>query len=202
MLDFWVPSRGAVALIPVWPHAGAPTGGTSGTFAGIIGIGDLLVDTTNAVTYQNTGTQASPTYTQLGTGASVAITGGTIDGVTAGATTPLVALTAALLHVDSGTKTATAAAGAATLNKSAGVITSEALTTVAGATYTLTITDSDVAAADQVMASVQYGTATTGTPAIATVATAAGSVVIVVQNIHASAALNGTIKVSFVVFKN
>lgn len=84
----------------------------------------------------------------------------------------------------------------------AGVVTSEALTTAAGATYTLTITNSDIAAADQVFASVSLGTATTGMPAVATVAPGAGSVVIVVQNIHASAALNGTIKVAFLVVKN
>ena len=104
--------------------------------------------------------------------------------------------------IDTGTKTATATAGAATLNKGAGVVTSEALTTAAGATYTLTITDSAIAAADQVMASVAYGTSTTGTPAITRVTPGAGSVVIIVQNIHASAALNGTIKVSFATFKN
>ena len=106
------------------------------------------------------------------------------------------------LKVDTGTKTATATAGAATLNKGAGVITSEALTTAAGATYTLTITDSAIAAADQVLASVQMGTATTGMPVVARVTPAAGSVVIIIQNIHASAALNGTIKVAFATLKN
>lgn len=107
-----------------------------------------------------------------------------------------------LLALDSGTKTAAATSGAATLNKSAGVITSEALSTAAAAQYTLTLTDSQIAAADQVFASVQLGTDTTGTPAIVRVTPAAGSVVIIVQNIHASAALNGTIKVSFLVLKN
>lgn len=109
---------------------------------------------------------------------------------------------AASLQIDTGTKTATATAGAATLNKNAGVVTSEALTTAAGATYTLTITDSAIAAADQVMASVQLGTATTGMPTVTTVTPGAGSLVVVVQNIHASVALNGTIKIAFVVAKN
>jgi len=104
--------------------------------------------------------------------------------------------------IDNGTKTATATAGAATLNKNAGVVTSEALVTAAGATYTLTIANSAVTAADQVMASVAYGTSTTGSPAIMRVTPAAGSLVIVVQNIHASAALNGTIKIAFVSFDN
>lgn len=87
-LRFFVPSLGDVALIPTWPNAGVPTNGTSGTYAGVAEPGDLLIDTTNKVTYQNTNTQASPTWTQLGTGASVAITGGTIDGATIGGTTP------------------------------------------------------------------------------------------------------------------
>ena len=106
------------------------------------------------------------------------------------------------LALDSGTKTATATAGAATLSKSAGVITSEALSTAAGATYTLTLTNTVVATADQVLASVALGTATTGSPVITTVKEGAGSVVIVVQNVHASAALNGTIRIKFAVLKN
>lgn len=106
------------------------------------------------------------------------------------------------LAIDSGTKTATAVAGAATLAKGSGVVTSEALTTAAGATYTLTLTDTQIAAADQVFASVALGTATTGTPAVTTVKPAAGSVVIIVQNVHASAALNGTIKIAFMTLKN
>lgn len=106
------------------------------------------------------------------------------------------------IQLDTGTKTAAATAGAATLNKAAGVITSEALTTAAGATYTLTLTDSAIAAADQVFASVAMGTSTTGLPAITTVTPAAGSVVIVVRNAHASAALNGTIKIAFHGLKN
>lgn len=105
-------------------------------------------------------------------------------------------------EIDTGTKTATASSGAATLNKSAGVITSESLSTAAGSSYTLTLTDSAVAAADQVMASVALGTSTQGTPQIVSVTPAAGSVVIVVKNIHATQAFNGTILVAFVRFKN
>lgn len=106
------------------------------------------------------------------------------------------------IAVDTGTKTATATAGAATLNKNAGVITSESLTTASGAEWTLTLTNSTIAAADQVYASVQNGTNTTAMPYITTVAPAAGSVVIKVRNGHASVALNGTVKVSFLVVKN
>jgi hypothetical protein len=105
------------------------------------------------------------------------------------------------LAIDSGTKTAAATAGAATLAKGSGVITSEALTTAAGATYTLTLTNTAIAATDIVFASVANGTATTGTPVVTTVKPAAGSVVIIVQNIHASAAVNGTLKIAFAVLK-
>jgi hypothetical protein len=48
-------------------NAGAPTNGTSGTFAGVAAVGALLIDTTNAFLYQNTNTQASPTWTKVGT---------------------------------------------------------------------------------------------------------------------------------------
>lgn len=105
------------------------------------------------------------------------------------------------LQLDTGTRTATATAGAATLAKTSGVITTEALTTAAGATYTLTLTNSKIAAADQVYVSVANGTNTAGMPVVCTVTPAANSVVIVLQNIHASAALNGTLKISFALLK-
>jgi len=106
------------------------------------------------------------------------------------------------VQLDTGTKTASATAGAATLNKMAGVITSESITTAAGATYTLTLTNSDIAATDQVFASVYNGSNAAGMPNVTTVTPGAGQVVIVVQNIAAAAAFNGTIKIAFSVFKN
>lgn len=114
---------------------------------------------------------------------------------------PQTLITTEQFKLDTGTKTASATAGAATLDKSSGKITSESLTTAAGATYTLTLTDSQIAAADLVFASVALGSATTGMPTITTIKPAAGSVVIIVQNIHASAALNGTIVIAFAVIK-
>jgi hypothetical protein len=104
------------------------------------------------------------------------------------------------VKIDSGTKAATATSGAATLNKNSGSITTESLTTAAAADYTLTITNSAILATDMVMASVQQGTSTTGEPTITTVTPAAGSLVIKVRNTAASAALNGTLIVSFVRF--
>jgi hypothetical protein len=106
------------------------------------------------------------------------------------------------LAIGSGTKTATATAGAATLNQPSGKITTEALSTAAGATYTLTITDSQIAATDIVFASPAWGTNSAGETGIIRVTPGAGSVVIIVKNTHASAALNGTIVVSFAVIKS
>lgn len=48
-----------------WANAGPPKSGTAGTFAGEIGVGDLLVDTANGVVFVNEGTSASPYYTPL-----------------------------------------------------------------------------------------------------------------------------------------
>jgi len=98
-------------------------------------------------------------------------------------------------------KTASATAGAATLTSPSGTVTSEALTTAAGADYTLTITNTEIAATDIVIPTLNNGTNTQGLPLIKSVAPAAGSVVIVVRNTHASQALNGTLKIGFLVVK-
>lgn len=96
--------------------------------------------------------------------------------------------------------TATASSGAATLNKKAGTITTEALTTAQNALYTLTLTNSEVAADSIVMASVTDGTNTQGTPMVVRVTPSAGSLVITVANKHASSqALNGTLKINYLV---
>jgi hypothetical protein len=101
-----------------------------------------------------------------------------------------------------GVKTATATAGAATLASLAGKITTESLTTAQNAFYTLTITNTEVAAADVAFASVANGTNTQGTPMVVRVTPGAGSLVVVLQNKHASdQALNGTLLVSFFVVK-
>jgi hypothetical protein len=104
-------------------------------------------------------------------------------------------------QLSTGAKTATAVAGAATLNKASGKITTEALTTAAGATYTLTLTNSQIAAADTAFVSIANGTNSAGDPAVGLVTPAAGSVTIKVVNRHASAALNGTLVISFASMK-
>lgn len=96
--------------------------------------------------------------------------------------------------------TATASAGAATLNDRAGKITTEALTTAQDLFYTLVLTNSFIAAADMVFVSVGNGTNSAGTPILTTVTPAAGSVTLLIQNKHLTAvALNGTLKISFFV---
>lgn len=111
------------------------------------------------------------------------------------------ALTTATFHLDTGIKTATAVGGAATLNKASGKITSEALTTAAGASYTLTLTDSAIAAADTVFVSVANGTNTTGLPVVGLVTPGAGLVTIIVNNMAPAAAFNGTLVISFASMK-
>jgi hypothetical protein len=98
--------------------------------------------------------------------------------------------------------TATALAGAATCNGcGTGVVTSEALTTVAGSPYTLTLTNNLIAATDLVFATVALGTATTGEPDVQRITPGSGSVVIVVKNTSTFAAFNGTLKIGFMVVK-
>lgn len=97
--------------------------------------------------------------------------------------------------------TATATAGAATLNADSGKVTSESLTTAADTDYTLTITNSKIAATSKVVASVANGTNSQGAPVVTLVTPGAGSLVIVVRNVNASQALNGTLVVTFVAFK-
>lgn len=101
------------------------------------------------------------------------------------------------VDVDNGTGTSTA--GAATVNTQVGVITTEALTTAAGATYTFTLTNSLIKATSTVIPSVGKGTATTGGLTPIYVTPAAGSCVMIFQNVTL-AAVNGTVLINFAVF--
>lgn len=103
------------------------------------------------------------------------------------------------LDVDGGT--VTAASGAATLNKPAGVVTSEALTTAAGSDYTLTLTNSVIAVGDIVLFTLHAGSNTTAPVYLHGVAVSAGSVVAKARNAHASGALNGTLVFHYLVIK-
>lgn len=93
--------------------------------------------------------------------------------------------------------TTTEVSSAATLNAYSGVVTSQSLTTAAGAVHTMTLTDSAIVAGSLVLASVGNGTNTGGTPAMGPVTPGAGSATFTIQNIHATAAFNGTLVISF-----
>lgn len=94
---------------------------------------------------------------------------------------------------------ATASSGAASATGELVKVTSEALTTAAGAVYTLTLTNPRITSNSTVLGTVKYGTATAGSPAITRITPANGSVVVLVQNVHASSALDGTIVLDLLV---
>lgn len=95
---------------------------------------------------------------------------------------------------------ATAVAGAAKLNCDSGVVTSEALATAAGASYTLTLACNEVTSKSLVMASLQNGSNSGGDPSLSRIVPAdGGKVTFTVVNRGASA-FNGTLKIGFVVF--
>ncbi len=94
--------------------------------------------------------------------------------------------------------TATAAAGAVTLNSLNGVITSESLTTAAAAEYTLTLTNSFITANSVILCSAGLGTSTNGMAGIGGVKAGAGSATITVTNLG-TVAFNGTITINFVI---
>lgn len=108
--------------------------------------------------------------------------------------------TSKLTELDVTVGTATSTAAAATINNQVGLVTTEALVTAAAATYSFTLTNSLINASSIVLVTVGKGTATTGEPAVHFVTQAAGSAVIAIRNDAAVAALNGTIKIGFVVF--
>lgn len=138
-----------------------------------------------ALTYSNLGVSALlPVDTELSSG-------GTPQ--TVAATAFQIASIAAELFAN----TATSTVHAATLNTVAGLITTEALTTAAGGTYTFTLTNSLLvagAAAPQIQ--IRSGTNTGGGFTVTSVTNATGSCAIVITN-SGTTALNGTILIAF-----
>lgn len=100
-------------------------------------------------------------------------------------------------EVDVLTGTATSTAAAATVGTQAGLITTEALTTAAGATYTMALTNALITESSLVFVTVAKGTSTTGEPVVQFVTPTTGSAAILIRNVSAAAALNGTIKIGF-----
>ena len=91
----------------------------------------------------------------------------------------------------------TATTTSATLNAPIGKVVTVSLNTAAGATYTLTLSNSFVSAGDLVFSAINDGTNSTGTPVITTTTVSASQIVFIIANIHATAAFNGTLQLSF-----
>jgi hypothetical protein len=108
--------------------------------------------------------------------------------------------TVAMAGLSSEIGTAAATAGAATCNDLVCQITTESLSTAAGAEYTLTLTNNKIAAGDLVFASVDAGSSA-GTPGIGGCTVTAGQVIITVTNLNAATAFNNTLKVNVLVVK-
>lgn len=99
------------------------------------------------------------------------------------------------LEVDFGQATSTAAA--ATVNKQQGIVITEALTTPAGGTYTLVLTNAAINGSSIVFVNVQKGTLTVGQPTVSTVTPVTGSATIVISNVALAGTFNGTLKLGF-----
>jgi hypothetical protein len=91
-------------------------------------------------------------------------------------------------------------AGVASANTDAIIVTTASLTTAAGSSYTLTLNSPAITPGSLVMASVANGSNSAGSPDLFTVTPGNGVAAIVVNNAHASAAFNGTLKISVIVF--
>ncbi len=95
----------------------------------------------------------------------------------------------------------TAVSNAATLNTQTGVVTTDSISGsnggTAGSTYALTLTNARCSASSYVLAAAYYGSATAGTPIVVNNVSAAGSVVLTIQNAPSASTINGTLKVAY-----
>jgi len=89
---------------------------------------------------------------------------------------------------------------AITLNRQRGILTTKSLTTAVNAEYNLTLTNSLITTTSTVLAFIQTGSLSQGTPIIRAANPSSGSVAIVFRNIDPTNAINGNIKITFVVF--
>ena len=147
-------------------NGSSANGGTGFTYSGELGGYELVPLDTNLAQGQAPQTIAATTFQIAAIGAAIA------------------------------GNTATATSGAATLSTTYGLITSEAITTAAGASYTLTLTNTTVALTSKIQAVAYLGAGTAGALQIVSITPAAGSVVIVVKNVG-TAALTAAIKIAF-----
>ena len=96
---------------------------------------------------------------------------------------------------------ATLVGNSATLNTIAGIVTTTALTNATTDKVSITITNSNIAAADMVLAWPMNMSAADQAAAVTRIVPGAGSVVLDLRNVG-TAAFNGTVKLGYVVFKN
>lgn len=87
-----------------------------------------------------------------------------------------------------------------TLNKAVGEVVTVSSTLGAGLEATFTVTNSAVGANDAVIAWIK-STSSAGTPVVFVTAVAAGSFNLTLSNLHASAALDNTLTIGFMVLK-
>jgi hypothetical protein len=85
-------------------------------------------------------------------------------------------------------------------NNGAGIITTASLSTAAGGTQNITLTNTRVVAGDAVVATLDAN-GSTGQPVLANVTVTAGQIVFTIQNIHATVALNAAVKIYFLLLK-
>lgn len=186
---------GVALLVPVAAYAagyytnGVPQVTAGGTYYASNGVCSTIANasTTCGNTYSNElgGYELIPADTQIGGGAAPQ---------TVAPTTFQVGALASVMSAS--TNLATASGGAATLSTTYGIIKSEALTTAVGSSYTLTLTNTTVAATSKVQAGAYLGAGTQGALQIVSITPASGSVVIVIKNVG-SLALNAAIEIPF-----
>lgn len=101
---------------------------------------------------------------------------------------------------DTGTATASGTGGTSTvtLSKQNGVITTDAITTAAGAAHVITVTNTLVAATSRILVTLDKNSSA-GTPVITSVTPGSGSFTVEISNLHASVAVDAALKVHFLV---
>lgn len=96
----------------------------------------------------------------------------------------------------------TCVSSAVTISAYLGQITTEALTTTQNSIETIVLTNTKAAVGDMVFWNVGLGTSSAGTPMAGTATITANTITFTIINKHASAvALNGTLKIDFMLVK-
>lgn len=103
-------------------------------------------------------------------------------------------------YVTGAGSTGTEASNTVTVDALCGTITTSSLTTAAAGEYVITVTCSKCAATDVPIVAIKAN-AGNGTPAAVVTAVSAGSFVITLTNLHASAAFNSAMTLNYAIFK-